>query len=275
MVNGIPGGMAVMAKDSNKLYLIAILPKGVRTRDTVSTNIPRYYGSGKRSIVIMSIEKTAATMRELTTVLGARARVVARTGDFAAIVLQQAYQRIVGARTTVVDSDHTLVAIAELAMGAWSVDIGYRTLALFSAWHCEGGEITGHTYRRYMREIKALAASRYPSDRSMVNNAASAVFEWLRMVNIRGGQGIDSVLVSRIVSHVSRSRIPGGAPSAVYNYAPKDVAMVSRERAYVDFDDLLTHITSHLFIIPEPPAMLEMEEYEEDSYLTESSDGWD
>jgi hypothetical protein len=272
MINGIPGGMSVMAREDDDLFLIAIIPSGIVTIDTELTKKPNYRGDTKKSIVITVIKKTAASLRELTTVLGARARVVVQTGDFSALVLQQAYQRVIGARTTVVEDDHTLVAISELALGAWSLDSGFRTLALFASWFCTEGEVSKRVYYAFMGEIRRMSVSPNAVERSNVNHAASAVFEWLRMVNIRGGSGIDTVRVTAIVNTVSRSVIAGGAPSAIYNYAPKDVGEVSGDRGSLDLVTFIEEIVPTLFLIPVPSAMLE---YNDDQNPdSDSGDDW-
>ena len=68
-------------------------------------------------------------MNELARVIGARSSLMTSPGEIGSIVVQQAYQRAIGASATIENEDDFLVAMAEVVGGSWSVDISYRVLS--------------------------------------------------------------------------------------------------------------------------------------------------
>jgi uncharacterized protein YqgV (UPF0045/DUF77 family) len=249
-VNRLPGGMATCCSDDEYCYLIAIIPKGTMILNTDSTSVPKYYEGSADKVSVLSIKKTLAKLSSISAVLNISSNSQLATSDFGSLVIQQAYQRMIGARRTIIDNDATLVAIAEIASGTWSAETGLRVLALFSAWISSTGEFSMSNYRSAKRFIRDKLRSRLAYDRQMIQGASAAVFEWLKLSNIGQGPNINSEKVLSIVKAVGRSPISGGSISAIYNYKPLNAYEVTKSRGDYTVEDFITKAVSALYHIP-------------------------
>jgi hypothetical protein len=249
-VNRLAGGMAVMGNDGDSYVLIAIIPKGVTTINTAEANDPDYLEGGENEPPIYMLERVQVSMMELARVLNARPRLTIETGEMGSIVLQQAYQRIVGARGTIEDEDHFVVAMSELVRGSWSVDMGKRVLALMTTWISSNNDPT-RTYFAQCYNALNVDPIIVGSNRAIaINNSTAAVWEWIRMLNIHAGPNIDTVKVERIVRLVSQDAYRGGFPTAVYNMAPVPLNEVKEMRGNIMVEDFILQAPGYLFRVP-------------------------
>jgi len=249
-VNRLPGGMAVVCNDGETNILMSILPMGTQTINTYCTSVPVYFDPDSSEVPVYSIEKLQASMRQLSSVLNVRPRTVMDSGELGSIVLQQAYQRIVGARTTIEDSDHFLVAIAEIARGAWSMEAGMRILGMFAAWFTDVGATNRADYISSMRVIRGRASHPDSTVRLNILSSVSAVWEWVRMTNISAGPSINTDMVLTIVNSVSRDVAAGGGPATIYNMAPISHGGIINNRGVFTLDEFLRDAAALLFSVP-------------------------
>jgi hypothetical protein len=249
-INRLPGGMAICCNDEDKFIVMGIVPSGIPMINTHSTKVPEYVEDDSSEVPCYSIEKVDASLRQLSAVLNVRPRTVMAAGEMGSIVIQQAYQRIVGARRTVEDNDRFLVAIAEVTRGSWSMDTGLRTLAMVTAWITTGGDVGRVLYRNTINELRNQSCDIDPAVRLRVMSSMSAAWEWVRMCNITAGPSIDTDQVMSIVRAVSSNMNTGGGPTTIYNMAPRSVRDIQALRGYIDLETFLDRTAATLFEVP-------------------------
>lgn len=123
------------------------------------------------------------------------------------MVMNQAYQRIIGARTTITESDCFLVAMSEAVRGGWSSQSSLKLLAMFTVWISIHDEPIPSQYRIASFEIQDILVSNDEADKINLVKCASAVWEWMRLMNIHGGTDINFARVSRILSRIQPASI--------------------------------------------------------------------
>lgn len=261
-INRLPGGMAVVAKTKQSVLVIGLIPKGTQTQNTETTDEPHFIEGCITDIPINDIETVAMKLVSLGRRLGGKASAYIGGGEQASVVIQQSYQRMVGAHRTVVDDDPTLVAIAELVRGAWSLDAGIRVLGLFTTWITTTitTGVTPRSFRESTRSILNMTSSSDSMVRLTALSAVSAVWEWVKLSNITQGPNIDSQFVLAMVQGVNRKLTSGGAATTFYNMAPKPVSEIVLIRGQLSPEDFIMRASATLFIVPhliqaEPPEI--------------------
>lgn len=253
-INRCAGGMAVMGKSDDKYYLFSIIPKGIFTVNTHCTSTPEYYSYAMTKPPIYQLPRVKVNLQTLITSMNIRPGLLRSNADVGTYVIQQQYQRIVGARGNIEDEDKYLVAMSEIVRGAWSVDLSLRVLALFAAWYTTDGRVLLREYRRIADIVLDKQHSPDLRIRSLVGMSSSSVWAWIKMMNIYPGPSIDTNEILRIVRRVNENAIPGGYPVAFINSAPRRLEQVRSERGRADLEDVLHFANVHVFMPVNVPA---------------------
>lgn len=251
-INRLPGGMAIMAKENEeeRYILFSIIPKGVFTINTDSVSEPVYLEPSESIVPVYSVEKVWSDMFAMAAALNLRPDSVIKRGEIGSIVVQQSYQRLVGARTNTENEDMFLVAMAEVVRGAWSIDLSNRVLAMFIAWHTSDGEVSIADFKECDKAIKRVL-SRNDADRRMaVAASASAVWTWIKLMNISAGEKINTNLVMKIVRTVGSKTVRGGSPAAYYNMPAKSLREVKGSRNTRSIEQILVFASGLVFMPP-------------------------
>jgi hypothetical protein len=263
-VNRLAGGMAEIATDGDDFLLVAILPRHTFTQNTDGTRVPEYLEGEASSCPVYNVERVKIGLVELSRALGARPRLVYETGEMGSMVLSAAYQRIVGARTTIVENDTFLVAIAELVRGGWSGQLGFRVLAMFACWISNFNNPRPLDFRNACININLILDSDDTADKVRVSNSASAVWEWFRLMNIHGGTQIDSSEVMRIINRVQGRHVHSGFPTAIYNLPPVNITNILNIRGQFQIGEFIRDAQTILYEVPRQEVYL-LEDYDETS----------
>jgi hypothetical protein len=253
-VNRIPGGMAIIAKDGVVNYLFSIIPKGVFTVNTINTSVPAYITGCAADVPIYSIERSMAKLHEISSIIGVRPILHLSSSHIGSIVIQQSYQRIVGARGNIEDEDVFLASVSEMARGGWSVGIGNKVLALFAAWFCKEGDLVKPDLIRayeYVRDAKGTDQMKME-----VNNSCAAVWTWLAMQSIQPGPNIDTNRIARITSYYGRFPSIGGTPTSFHSSVPRSIEAMKLSRGHYTIQQFITS-SPNLIFIPPPEAVNE------------------
>jgi len=273
-INRLEYGMAVMIRDDDNIKILSIIPSGTSIINTDCYARPTIINGSLDDIPIYGLKRVTANLNQLMREFRIRPQVANTGDDFAAVVLGQAYQRIVGAGDHVENEDHYLVAMAEMCRGSWSMDIGHRVSALFTAWLTISEGKLNKEFIQNLRAIREGIVDRDPKVRFKVMSMCDVIWEWIRMRNIVAGPDINGDLVISIITTISKRAYKGGHPVSVYNLNPKTVGEVKNIRGSVTLDDIIDSPESTLFHIPRVNTNREMLQAIEDDYEDFSGDEW-
>jgi len=273
-VNKRAGGMAVMCNDDGIPTLFSILPAGIFAINTYSTKTPIYIEGFQNTPVVYNLDEASMRLSDIGSDITLTPVSSISTVQSGALIVQQAYQSIVGITGNIEDTDAFLVAIAEIVRGSWSMEIGLRVLAMFCSWYSTSDEPKKRDHVRIAREISRRSKSGISSERMRVTNAASAVWTWFRHSNIVPGPNINTELVSKIVNFVSTDTTHGGFPAAFFTHAPKSVEEVKLSRGIRLIDEIIIDILDELYIPPRVSNVMELEAEDPDFYDYDDDDDW-
>jgi hypothetical protein len=254
-VNRLPSGMAVLAKDSktDEYLLMSIIPSGVEICNTECVSFPEYAESFDQSPIIYEVEQAAMNLSEVARVMNVQDMISTNSGEMASIVIQQAYQRIIGARAQVVDDDDFLVAMAELVRGAWSSDTGHRAAAMFGAWFSSNGSPNRNDLFESTRIMYSLYTHPDNDVRVALSSSVSSIWEWLQLMNIQQGPNIDSNRVASILTTIGRGVRDGGAPSVIHCMPARSINEITADFGNFGINDVFNRAAQILYRAPEIP----------------------
>jgi len=271
-VNRISGGMAILANDGLLCLLFCVLPKDTRMINTLSLSLPDYLDDESRAIPIYSIPTVAEKIEAISRELSIRPQTLSAVPDVGSLLVRQTYQRILGSSTEIEDSDYFLVAISEVVRGSWSVDLGFRVLAMFTAWLTTNDRVRKADFRKIIRRMNDINSSDNGGERILLLNSVSTVWAWFKHRSIQAGPNLDTSKVYKIIEEIGRHIIPGGNPSVYYNLPPRTIREVKALKTILTVDDCLLGISVHIYI--PPPISEEIIRYVESDDESDSDDSW-
>jgi hypothetical protein len=251
-INRLPSGMAVMAKDKDDFLVLGIIPKGTEIINTPCAHFPEYAEGFDQSPIIYEIKRAAVNIGEAARALNATGMRHGTSGEMASIVISQAYQRLIGARATVVNDDDILVALGELVRGAWCNDTGYRAAALLGAWFDSNGSPDRRGLTKSSRELLGYASSPDNITRAELHGSIAAIWQWINLMNIHQGPDINSIRVTKILKLVGKGMSSGGSPTEIINMSPRSIREVKALVAATSLKDILLNARGILFNAPPP-----------------------
>jgi hypothetical protein len=248
-INRLTSGMAVIGKDEERYVLLGIIPKGTVTRNTESTNVPEYVDEYSAPPFIYRLEIANQNLSRVAREIGMRPGLHDELGDMAATVVRQTYQRLVGATATPEDDDHFLVAMAEMAKGAWSQDIGFKILAMMATWLTTENDPSKSDYANVVERLVNIYEN--PRYRVQIQTSISSTWSWLRLMKITSGPSIDTVRIKKIIKFIGEGKVTGGYSAAVFNLMPKSLNEIKERRGEETVNHALLFTQSMIFKIPD------------------------
>jgi hypothetical protein len=256
-INRLPSGMAVMAKDNDDYLVLGIIPRGTEIINTSCVHFPDYAEGFDQAPIVYEVKQAAINLGDAIRVMNARGMRHGASGEMASIVISQAYQRLIGARATVVNDDDILVALSELVRGAWCNDTGYRAAALLGAWFASNGNPGRRDLTDSSRELIRYASSPDNLTRVELHGSIAAIWQWINLMNIHQGPEIDSIRVTNILRLVGRGMNSGGSPTEIINLSPRSISEVRELLPTTSLRDIFLNARGILFNAP-PPIVDEM-----------------
>jgi hypothetical protein len=258
-INRLSSGMAVLAKDEDEddFLVLGIIPKGVVISNTPCVHFPEFTDDFDQSPIIYEVAQAAVDLAEVARVMSTQCMLSTTSGEMASIVITQAYQRVVGARATIVDDDDVLVALAEMVRGSWSNDTGYRAAALMGAWVYSNGNPGRQDLTIAARRLLQFASSPDSRTRIDLHGSIASIWQWINLMNIHQGSNINSTRVTNILSLIGRNVRDGGAPTGIHNLKPKTIQEVREILNVNSLEDILLNARTLLF--HPPPRVIDNE----------------